>query len=92
MDGLRELGAQVDFYDPHIPVIPPTREHAKWTGCKSVEWSAEVVSSYDCVVIATNHSRYDLKELVEFADLIVDTRNALSILEIESREGQVYKA
>jgi UDP-N-acetyl-D-glucosamine dehydrogenase len=92
MDGLRELGAQVDFYDPHIPVIPPTREHAKWTGCKSVEWSAEVVSSYDCVVIATNHSCFNLKELVEFADLIVDTRNALSILEIESREGQVYKA
>lgn len=92
MDGLSELGAKVDFYDPHIPVIQPTREHAEWTGCKSVEWNAEVVASYDCVVIATNHSRFNLKELVEFADLIVDTRNALSISEIESREGQVYKA
>ena len=92
MDGLRELGAEVDFYDPHIPVIQSTREHPEWTGCKSVEWNAEVVSSYDCVVIVTNHSRFNLKELVEFADLIVDTRNALSISEIESREGQVYKA
>jgi UDP-N-acetyl-D-glucosamine dehydrogenase len=92
MEGLRELGAKVDFYDPHIPVIQPTREHAEWVGCKSVEWKAEVVSSYDCVVIATNHSRFNLKELVEFADLIVDTRNALSLSEIESREGQVYKA
>ena len=92
MDGLRELGAEVDFYDPHIPVIPPSREHSAWTGCKSVEWNAEVVASYDCVVIATNHRRFNLQELVEFADLIVDTRNALSISEIECREGQVYKA
>lgn len=92
MDGLCELGAKVDFYDPHIPVIPQTREHAEWTGCQSVEWTSEVVSSYDCVVIATNHSRFDLKQLVEFADLIVDTRNALSTFEMECREGQVYKA
>lgn len=92
MDGLRELGAEVDFYDPHIPVIQPTREHAEWTGCKSIEWNAEAVSSYDCVVIATNHSRFNLMELVEYADLIVDTRNALSTSEIESRPGQVYKA
>ena len=46
MDGLRELGAEVDFYDPHIPVIQSTREHPEWTGCKSVEWNAfQVVSS-----------------------------------------------
>lgn len=92
MDGLSELGAKVDFYDPHIPIIPPTREHAEWTGCQSVEWTSEVVSSYDCVVIATNHSRFNLKELVEFADLIVDTRNALSTSEIEFREDKVFKA
>ena len=51
-----------------------------------------MVSSYDCVVIATNHSRFNLKELVEFADLIVDTRNALSTSEIEFREDKVFKA
>ena len=92
MDGLRELGAKVDFYDPHIPVIPPTREHAEWTGNQSVEWSPAVLASYDCVVIATNHSRFSLTELVESADLIVDTRNALAIAGIASQPGQVYKA
>lgn len=92
MDGLRELGAEVDFYDPHIPVIPPSREHSAWTGCKSVEWNAEVVASYDCVVIATNHRRFNLQELVEFSDLIVDTRNALESSGLCPDEGQLYKA
>lgn len=92
MDGLQALGAQVDFYDPHIPVILPSREHTEWTGCKSIEWSSETVAAYDCVVIVTNHSCFNLKELAEFADLIVDTRNALAVAAIDCRPGQVYKA
>ena len=31
----------------------------------------------DCVVIVTDHSGFDYKELMEKAPLIVDTRNAL---------------
>lgn len=92
MDGLNELGAAVDFFDPYIPVIPPTRKHEQWTGCQSVKWNAETIRSYDCVVITTNHSCFNLKELVQFADLIIDTRNALSMANIECGEGQVYKA
>ena len=91
MDGRVNLALR-SISTTRISLSSSQRVNIQRTGCKSVEWNAEVVSSYDCVVIVTNHSRFNLKELVEFADLIVDTRNALSISEIESREGQVYKA
>jgi len=39
-----------------FPVIRPTREHAQWTGTKSVEWKKDLISAYDLVLIATNHA------------------------------------
>ena len=74
---LRELGAEVDYYDPHVPVIRPTREHSEWAGKKSVEWNQETVASYDLVLISTWHDAIDPNEVVEWAKLIVDTRNAI---------------
>jgi UDP-N-acetyl-D-glucosamine dehydrogenase len=92
MDELDDRGAQVDYFDPHIPVITPTREHARWTGTRSIAWSAEAVASYDCVLIATNHKAFDLETLLKFASLIVDTRNAVARAGLTPREGQVVKA
>jgi len=77
MDILSKQGAEVDYFDPHLPEIMPTREHAHWTGKKSVKWSKEIVSSYDAVVISTNHKIFDLQQLVDWSDVIVDSRNAL---------------
>src|SRR5262249_42490351 len=37
MEMLKARGAKVAYYDPYVPVIRPTREHAHWTGTKSVE-------------------------------------------------------
>ena len=92
MDGLVAAGAEVEFFDPHIPEITPTREHAEWTGRKSIAWTPENVAAYDCVVIATHHKAFDLNSLVENADLIVDTRNALAKDGVAPKEGQLYKA
>lgn len=92
MDRFKEHGAEVEYYDPHIPEITPTREHAAWTGNRSVEWNREKISQYDAVIIATHHSVFNLSELVEWSDLIVDTRNALSKDGIEARAGQLVKA
>src|SRR6266704_4456532 len=36
MDLLQGLGAEVGYYDPHVPVIRPTREHPHWAGTRSV--------------------------------------------------------
>jgi UDP-N-acetyl-D-glucosamine dehydrogenase len=38
--------------------------------------SIEEAGSYDCVLIATDHSGVDYAALVERAHLVVDTRNA----------------
>ncbi|TAN10508.1 MAG: nucleotide sugar dehydrogenase [Rhizobiaceae bacterium] len=69
-------GATVDYHDPHIPVLPMTREHAALCGRRSVELAPEAVSSYDAVLIATDHDAVDYRALVEAAGLVVDTRNA----------------
>lgn len=73
---LEARGATVEFYDPLIPVIPPTREHANLTGRRSIEWSEAAVNEYDAVLISTDHDAVDYMALVEHARLIVDTRNA----------------
>src|SRR5438552_2383201 len=39
MDLLKNRGAEIFYYDPHIPVIKPTREHSHWAGTKSVAWN-----------------------------------------------------
>lgn len=90
MDRFLELGAEVDFHDPHVLVVGPTREHMNWAGKASVAWSPEIFSSYDCVVISTNHAAFDLPALAAAAPLIIDTRNAMA--NVPTREGQVIKA
>jgi UDP-N-acetyl-D-glucosamine dehydrogenase len=77
---LESRGATVDFLDPHIPVVPPTRDHPEFSGRQSVAATREVLSSYDCVLISTDHSAVDYRMLVECAPLVVDTRNATSAL------------
>lgn len=90
MDHYHQLGAQVEYHDPHVPEIRPTRDHPHWAGKKSVDWNRETISSFDVVVISTNHSLVNYKELAEWAECIVDTRNALNGLAV--KQGQVWKA
>ena len=90
MEMLTERGAKVAYYDPYVPVIRPTREHAHWTGTKSVEWNRETIAGFDAVIISTNHANVNYRELAEWAPCIVDTRNAMS--GIPTRPHQVWKA
>jgi UDP-N-acetyl-D-glucosamine dehydrogenase len=32
MDLLSQRGAELEYYDPYVPVIKPTREHSHWAG------------------------------------------------------------
>ncbi|MEE2714439.1 MAG: nucleotide sugar dehydrogenase [Verrucomicrobiota bacterium] len=90
MEKLRNLGAEIDYYDPHVPEIPLTREHSKWAGLKSTQWDEEYLRACDAVVILTNHSGVDYAQLAEWAPLVVDTRNAMAGLDI--RSGMIFKA
>jgi UDP-N-acetyl-D-glucosamine dehydrogenase len=90
MDILRERGAELEYYDPHVPVIKPTRAHSHWAGKKSVEWDRATIESFDLVLIATNHSCVNYQDLADWARCIVDTRNAMS--GTHPRSGKVWKA
>lgn len=78
LETLESRGALVDYYDPFIPVIPPTREHAKLTGRTSAVWSANVLAQYDAALICTDHEGVDYQMLVDHVPLVVDSRNATS--------------
>jgi UDP-N-acetyl-D-glucosamine dehydrogenase len=90
LDLLKQRGAEVAYYDPHIPVINPTREHAHWTGTKSVQWNQKTISAYDAVVIATAHKAVNYDELAQWANCIVDTRNAMASAKTSSEK--IWKA
>ena len=90
MEMLTQRGAKVDYYDPYVPVIRPTREHPHWAGTRSVAWNRETIGHYDLVLIATHHATVNYAELAQWAPLIVDTRNAMA--QIKTIPGQVWKA
>ena len=90
LEKLQARGAQVAYHDPYVPVIRPTREHAHWTGTKSVAWNKETIAGYDLVLISTNHACVNYQELASWAKCIVDTRNAMNGIPTAPR--QVWKA
>jgi UDP-N-acetyl-D-glucosamine dehydrogenase len=72
MEKLRDLGADIAYSDPHIPVFPVIRKYTfKLT---SVQITPENLSVYDCVLIATDHDKFDYGLIKENAKLIVDSR------------------
>ena len=76
MDMLQQSGAVVSYYDPYVPVIKPTREHPHWAGTQSVDWNTETISSFDAAIIATAHANVNYCELLDWSQIVVDTRNA----------------
>src|SRR5262245_17117515 len=54
MELLEAAGATFEYYDPHIPVIPKTREHAHLAGRQSMLWDPEQFADFDAVLIATD--------------------------------------
>ena len=92
MDQLRELGAEVSYFDPHIPIITPTREHADWAGLESVTWDETLISQFDCVIICTDHQCFNYQQLVDWADVVLDTRNALSKAGVTPKENQLFQS
>jgi UDP-N-acetyl-D-glucosamine dehydrogenase len=90
MEKLQLRGASVAYHDPYVPVIKPTREHAHWAGTKSVAWNRQTIETFDLVAIATNHASVNYQELADWAQRIVDTRNAMAGASL--KPGQLWKA
>ncbi|MFZ0635049.1 MAG: nucleotide sugar dehydrogenase [Candidatus Acidiferrales bacterium] len=72
---LAARGAKLDYNDPYFPALHKMR-HYDFSNLRSTELTPAVLASYDCVLIATDHTAYDYNAIVESAKLVVDTRNA----------------
>ena len=72
MERLRDLGARISYSDPHIPVFPVMRAHH--FSLSSVALTAQSLSEFDCVVLATDHDRFDYEMIATNAKLLVDCR------------------
>ena len=67
---LGRRGGRVTYSDPHVA-------HLKLDGLELDAVPEQAAAEADCVVIVTDHTRFDYPALLERAALIVDTRNAL---------------
>ena len=72
---LTEKGAELDYNDPYFAALHKMR-HYDFSHMRSVELTPERLASYDCVLIATDHSSYDYDAIAKHAKLVVDSRNA----------------
>jgi len=69
---LQHDGALVDYNDPYFPTVGQGRRYS--LNMHSVPLNH--LADYDCVLIVTDHSTYNYQQIVEDANLVVDSRNA----------------
>lgn len=72
IEQLQGLGCEVSYNDPFFPKVGHGRKYA----LNMESTPLERVAEFDCVLIATDHSVYDMESIVDTAKLVVDSRNA----------------
>lgn len=78
-------GSVVMYHDPYIPEVKDEHGHHY----QNIELTDELLASVDCVVFTTNHKCFDVDHIIEKARLVVDTRNAVKSVNIET--DKVFK-
>lgn len=78
---LRQKGGDVIYHDPHVPSLKLEGDNIM----ESCDYSLSLLQDADCVVIITNHDSYDWQEVLNHSSLVVDTRNAVSHYETNTR-------
>lgn len=72
MELIEAKGALVAYSDPHVPVFPKMREHHFELSSESL--TKESIASYDAIILATDHDKFDYELLNDNARLIIDSR------------------
>lgn len=72
MEKLRNLGAEVSYSDPHVPIFPKMREHH--FDLASLTINEKTIATFDCIILATDHDDFDYELLARNANIIIDTR------------------
>ena len=72
---LLEEGAIVSYHDPHVPSLGVGGQTMR-----SVRGGRDFLASLDCAIVVADHDSIDWTLVLEFAPMIVDTRNVLGRL------------
>lgn len=72
MELIEAKGGIVGYSDPHVPVFPKMREHHFELSSETL--SADNIASFDAVVLATDHDKFDYELIKQHARLIIDSR------------------
>jgi UDP-N-acetyl-D-glucosamine dehydrogenase len=70
---LQKRGAAVSYNDPYFAFVGRGRHYDLQMHCTPLE----KIGDFDCLVIMTDHSDYDYKQIGAEAKLVVDSRNAM---------------
>jgi UDP-N-acetyl-D-glucosamine dehydrogenase len=77
IESLRKEGAQVLYNDPYFPFVGKGRHY----NLNMTSTPLTNLEQYDCVLIMTDHSSYNYREIVDRSQLVVDSRNATKGIE-----------
>ncbi len=72
MELLEAKGAEISYSDPHVPRFLPMRKHD--FDLESIPLTPDTLAATDCVLLATDHDKFDYDLIKAHAPLIVDTR------------------
>lgn len=88
IDLLFKEGAHPDYYDPFIPSLPKTRKYQM--ALHSINPEKTPDSFYQAAIVVTDHATLDYQLLLNKAEILIDTRNALKQKGIKS--DKIWKA
>jgi UDP-N-acetyl-D-glucosamine dehydrogenase len=69
---LHDAGARLSYIDPWVPVW-----NSDWGKLRSKSWNKSTLKNCDCTVLLADHDAFKITDLIQYAPLIVDTRNAV---------------
>jgi UDP-N-acetyl-D-glucosamine dehydrogenase len=84
---LEKRGAKIYFNDPHVNTL--TISETRCIELKRTPLTANSLKKMDCVIIITNHARFNYPLVCRYSHLIVDTRNATK--EVKSPSARIVK-
>ena len=68
---LSDKGAILAYNDPFVPTL-----RLGGDVLKSIDATSAEIAKHDCVIILTDHSAYDVRQITAAAKLVIDTRNS----------------
>jgi UDP-N-acetyl-D-glucosamine dehydrogenase len=72
---LRGQGAAVTYHDPHVPSL-----EVEGIELRSMPLSGDYLSAQDCLLVVADHDAIDWTLVLQYAPMVVDTRNVLGRL------------